>query len=167
MLPERWLQVVVLRRPTSPGRCKPGQRKPPPRIEAFFTTDLTLSLETILAQYRDRWAVEITLRDSYAFDGVGQDQCRKANRIVGANTLRLVFAAARTLWFLEHTRQPGGLSLTRYRPWYRHKCAPSQRDIVWACREALADAGVFPIPRFTPELAENPAKSENTWPLAA
>jgi hypothetical protein len=29
-------------------------------VEAFFTTDLTLSLEAILAQYRERWAVEIT-----------------------------------------------------------------------------------------------------------
>ena len=146
---------------------KPGQRKPRPPVEAFFTTDLSLSLAAILVQYRDRWAVEITLRDSYAFDGVGQDQCRKVARIVGANTLRLVLAAARTLWFLERTDRTGGLALGRYRPWYRQKVAPSQLDIVWACREALHDEGVFPIPRFSPDLAENPQEPENTLPFAA
>ena len=136
---------------------KPGQRKPLPPVEAFFTTDLTLSLDAILAQYRERWAVEITIRDSNAFAGFGQDQCRKRERVVGANTLRLVLAAARTLWFVEHTAQRPALDLSRYRPWYRHKVAPSQLDIVWTWREALQAAGVFPIPRFAPGLAEIPA----------
>jgi len=104
----------VVRRPATPRKRKPGPRNPRPRIEAFFTTDLSLSLEAILEQYRDRWAVEITLRDSYAFDGIGQDQYRE--RIVGANTLRLVLAAARTLWFLDHVRQTGGLPLTLLSP---------------------------------------------------
>jgi hypothetical protein len=157
----------MVRHPATPRKRKPGPRNPRPRIEAFFTTDLSLSLEAILEQYRDRWVVEITLRDSYAFDGIGQDQYRKVERIVGANTLRLVLAAARTLWFLAHVRQTGGLPLTRYRPWYRQKCAPSQRDVVWACREALADAGVFPISHFGPAVAETPAEPENTLPLAA
>jgi len=167
VLPGCLLRMVVVRRPATSGKRKPGQRKPLPRIEAFFTTDLSLSLEAILAQYRDRWAVEITLRDSYTFDGIGQDQCRKVERVVGANTLRVVLAAARTLWFLEQVRQTGGLPLTRYRPWYRHKHAPSQRDIVWACREALAAAGVFPISHFDLAVTEIPAEPETTLPLAA
>jgi hypothetical protein len=102
----------MVRHPATPRKRKPGPRNPRPRIEAFFTTDLSLSLEAILEQYRDRWVVEITLRDSYAFDGIGQDQYRKVERIVGANTLRLVLAAARTLWFLDHVRQTSGLPLT-------------------------------------------------------
>jgi hypothetical protein len=167
VLPGRRIRVVVVRRPATKRARKPGQRKAPPPIEAFFTTDLALSLGAILAQYRDRWAVEITIRDSYAFAGLGQDQCRKVERIVGANTLRLGLAAARTLWFLEHARQAAGIDLCRYRPWYRQKCAPSQLDIVWACREALHEAGVFPILRFTPEVAENHEEPENALPLAA
>ena len=166
VLPGRLLRVVVVRRPT-PTRRQPGQRKPPPPVEAFFTTDLTLSLEAILAQYRERWAVEITLRDSNGYAGFGQDQCRKHERVVGANTLRLVLAAARTLWFVEQASRTVTLDLTRHRPWYRHKQAPSQLDIVWACREALPDAGVFPIPRFAPGLAKIPQEPENTLPLAA
>ena len=167
VLPGRPIRVVVVRRPKTKRVPQPGQRKPPPPIEAFFSTDLTLSLAASLAQYRDRWAVEITIRDTYAFDGLGQDQCRKVTRVVGANTLRLVLAAARTLWFLERTRHAAGVDLGRYRPWYRQKCAPSQRDIVWTCREALAEAGVFPLPRFAPELAENPEEPETPLPLAA
>ena len=145
----------------------PGQRKPLPPVEAFFTTDLTLSLDAILAQYRERWAVEITIRDSNAFAGFGHDQCRKRERVVGANTLRLVLAAARTLWFVEHAARTPALDLQRYRPWYRQKVAPSQLDIVWTWREALQAAGVFPIPRFTHDLAEIPQEPENALPLAA
>jgi hypothetical protein len=167
VLPGRPIRVVVVRRPTGPRPPMPGQRKPLPPVEAFFTTDLTLSLNAILAQYRERWTVEITIRDSNAFTGLGQDQCRKYARVVGANTFRLVLAAARTLWFVEQACRTADLDLTRYRPWYRHKAAPSQLDIVWTWRETLHAAGVFPIPRFAPGLAEITQEPENTLPLAA
>ena len=167
VLPGRVVRVVVVRRRLRLPTRKPGQRKPLPAVEAFFTTDLTLSLEVILAQYRERWAVEITIRDSYAFAGFGHDQCRKRERVVGANTLRLALAAARTLWFVEHTARTPASTLRRYRPWYRRKLAPTQLDIVWTWREALHTAGVFPIPRFAPELAEIQQETENALPLAA
>lgn len=167
VLPGRPVRVVVVRRPPPARARKPGQRKPRPPIEAFFTTDLTLSPQEILQYYRERWAIEITLRDSNAFTGFGQDQCRKVTRVVGANTLRLVLAAARTLWFVEQSSRTATLDLQRYRPWYRQKCAPSQLDVVWACREALHEAGVFPIPRFAPALAEIHQEPENTLLLAA
>jgi Transposase DDE domain len=167
VLPARVIRVVVGRRPMRPRVRKPGQRKPVPPVEAFFTTDLTLSLEALLAQYRERWAVEITIRDSNAFVGFGQAQCRKRERVVGTNTLRLVLAAARTLWFMEHTARTPTLELRRYRPWYRQKITPSQLDIVWTWREALLAAGVFPIPRFARDLAEIQQESENALPLAA
>ena len=161
------MRVVVVRRPATRRTRKPGHHKPPPAVEAFFTTAPTLSLEAILAQYRDRWAVEITIRDSYAFAGRGQDQCRTVKRIVGANTLRLVLVAARTLWFVEHAGQAEACELCRYRPWYRQQCAPSQLYLVWACREAPHEAGVFPIPRFAPDLAANHEEPEIALPLAA
>jgi hypothetical protein len=167
VVPGRLIQVVVVRRPQRHRTRPPGQRKPLPPVEAFFTTDLTLSLEAILAQYRERWAIEITIRDSNALTGFGQDQCRKRERVVGANTLRLVLAAARTLWFVEHTARWPAIELGRYRPWYRHKVAPSQLDIVWTWREGLQAAGVFPIPRFAHDRAENQREAANALPLAA
>lgn len=167
VLPGRAVRVVVVRRSATLRARPPGQHKPPPLVEAFFTTDLTLSLGAILQHYRERWAVEITIRDSSAFAGFGHEQCRKVERVVGANTLRLVLAAARTLWFVEQASRAETLDLQRYRPWYRHKEAPSQLDISWACREVLHEAGVFPIPRFAPDLARIHQEPENALPLAA
>jgi hypothetical protein len=167
VLPGRLIRLVVVRRSLQPRTRKPGQRKPLPPVEAFFPTDLTLSLTALLAQYRERWTVEITIRDSNAFAGFGQDQCRKREQVVGAHTLRLVLAAARTLWFGEYVARIPTIELGRDRPWYRHKVAPSQLDIVWTWRETLRAAGVFPIPRFAPDLAEIQQESENALPLAA
>ncbi len=167
VLPGRLVRVVVLRRPGTRAPKRPGQRKPPPALEAFFTTDLALSAAEIVREYGHRWAVEIAIRDANAFAGLGRDQCRKRERIVGANTLRLVMVAARTLWFLEQVECGTTFHLSCYRPWYRQKEAPSQLDVVWACREALQEAGIFPIPRFTPELTENDEEPEHALPLAA
>ena len=167
VLPGHLVRVVVLRRKSPRATKRPGQRKPPPAIEAFFTTDLTLSAQDILTAYGDRWAVEIAIRDTNAFDGLGRDQCRKRQRIVGANTFRFVMAAARTLWCLDQVERGTTFNLCCYRPWYRQKGAPSQLDVVWACREALHEAGIFPIPRFTPALAENHKEPEHALPLAA
>jgi hypothetical protein len=167
VLPGRLIRVVVLRRETKGASTSAGQRKPPPALEAFFTTELFLSAHDILSEYAERWSVEIEIRDANAFDGLGQDQCRKRQRIMGANTFRLVMAAARTLWFIAQVERGTGVHLCRYRPWYRQKVAPSQLDVVWACREALHEAGVFPIPRFSPDLAENHQESEYALPLAA
>jgi DDE superfamily endonuclease len=167
VLPGRLVRVVVLRRQGTPAPKRPGQRKPPPILEAFFTTDLTLSAEDILHEYGDRWAVEMAIRDANACAGLGQDQCRKRQRIVGAHTFRLVMVAARPLWFIDQVECGTTFNLCCYRPWYRQKVAPSQLDVVWACREALHEAGIFPIPRFTPALAENHEEPAYALPLAA
>ena len=167
VLPGRLIRVVVLRRDSQRATKRSGQKKAPPALEAFFTTDLTLSAQDILTWYSTRWAVEIAIRDANAFDGLGQDQCRKWQRIIGANTFRLSMAAARTLWFVDQVERGMTFTLCHYRPWYRQKEAPSQLDVVWACREALHEAGIFPIPRFAPALAENDEEPEYALPLAA
>ena len=167
VLPGRLIRVVVLRRDATRVTKKPGQRKPLPALEAFFTTDLSLSVNDILREYDDRWAVEIEIRDANAFDGLGQDQCRKRQRIVGANTFRLVMAAARTLWFMDQVERSSEVNLCRYRPWDTPKVAPSQLDVVWACRESLHEAGIFPIPRFVPDLGINDEEPDRALPLAA
>ncbi len=161
------MRAVVVRRAAKRATTQRGQRKPPPPVEPFFTTDLTLSPQDILAEYSKRWAVEIEIRDANAFDGLGQDQCRKRQRVIGANTFRLVLAAARTLWFIAQVDRGTEIPLCRYRPWYRQKVAPSQLDVAEACREALHEVGIFPIPRFVPALAENHEEPENVLPLAA
>ena len=126
-----------------------------------------MSVAAILSHYQDRWAVEIDIRDAHAFYGIAQDQCRKLKHVIGANTLRLIMAATRTLWFIAQSERCGTINLCRFRPWYRQKVAPSQLDVVWACREALHEAGIFPIPRFSPDLNINQQALETTLPSAA
>jgi hypothetical protein len=158
-------------------KCRQGHKKGTPSAESLFLAGwvlvftplapVVLSPQTIMALYRGRWQVEIAIHDSNAFDGLGQDQCRKRQRILGANTFRLVMAAARTLWFIAQVDRGTEVPLCRYRPWYRQKVAPSQLDVAEACREALYEAGIFPIPRFIPALAENQEELDTVLPLAA
>jgi DDE superfamily endonuclease len=170
VLPGRRIRVVVVWRPHRADRTKRqgkkvfGRLKP---LEAFFSTAVGLSPHAILETYADRWAMEIDIRDGHAYYGLAQDQCRKFERMVGANTLRLLLAAARTLWFIVTSAQHADIALQRFRPWYRHKVAPSQFDVVWACREVLQEAGIFPIPRFFTAVAENQQEIDTLEPIAA
>ena len=86
---------------------------------------------------------------------------------MGANTLRLLLAAARTLWCIVSSEQRGDVVLQRCRPWYRQKVAPSQFDVAWACRDVLQEAGIFPIPRFFTAVAENWHEPDTSEPIAA
>ena len=115
----------------------------------------------------DRWAIEIAIRDGHAYYGVAQDQCRKFERIVGANTFRLLMAAARTLWCIVSSEPHADVALQRFRPGYRHKGAPSQFDVAWACRESLQEAGIFPIPRFFTAVAKNQPEIDTSELIAA
>jgi hypothetical protein len=164
------MRVVVVWRPHRQGPKVPNSTKAFGRLkplEAFFSTDVALSAHAILETYEDRWAIEIDIRDGHAYYGVAQDQCRKFERIVGAHTFRLLMAAARTLWFIVSSEQHVNVALQRLRPWYRHKVAPSQLDVAWACREGLQEAGVFPIPRFFTAVAENQPEIDTSELIAA
>ena len=165
--PGRLRRVVVVRRDAKRATLRRGHRKPLPAVEALCTTARSFSAPELLREYGARWAMAIAIRDANAFDGLGQDQCRKRQRIRGATTLRWVMAAARTLWCIAHMDRGTSVPLCRYRPWSRQKAAPSQLDVAEACREALHEAGIFPIPRFTPELAENDEEPQHALPPAA
>jgi len=170
VLPGRPIRVVVVWRPhrvdshSARGPKAFGRLKP---LEAFFSTHVPLTIPALLETYDDRWAIEIDIRDGHAYYGIAQDHCRKYEHIVGANTLRLLLAAARTLWFIGTSTQQADVSLQRCRPWYRQKVAPSQFDVVWACREGLQEAGIFPIPRLFTALAENQPELDASQPIAA
>jgi hypothetical protein len=170
VLPGRLLRVVVVWRPHLDGPAQSKSKKAFGRLkplEAFFSTEVSLSAHTILETYADRWAMEIDIRDGHAYYGIAQDQCRKYTHIVGANTLRLLLAAARTLWFIVTSAQQADIGLQRFRPWYRHKVAPSQFDVAWACREVLQEAGIFPIPRVFTAVAENQQEVDKPKSIAA
>jgi hypothetical protein len=166
VLPGRRIRVVVRRRDGTRATKRPGP-SPPPALAAFCTTALTWSAQDILHAYRARGAVAMAIREAGAVDGLGQAQCRKRQRLLGANPFRLGMAAARTRWFIAPSERGIEGSLCRYRPWDRQTGAPSHLDGVWACREALHQAGIFPLPRFTPDRAEHHEEPADALPLAA
>jgi hypothetical protein len=164
------MRVGVVWRPHLQGPKAPNSPKALGRLkplEAFFSTEVALSAHAIVETYEDRWALEIASRDGHASYGVAQDQCRKVERMVGANTLRVLLAAARTLWCIVTSEQHTAVALQRFRPWSRHKVAPSQFDVAWACRAVLQEAGIFPIPRFFTAVAENQQDIDESKPIAA
>jgi hypothetical protein len=147
--------VVVLRKEHQTSPQKSRKRT----FEAFFTTDLDLTAEEILSEYRQRWSIEIDIRDANAFYGLGQDQCRKYERIVAVNNFRMFLAAARSIWFIKQTENSEHVNLLRFRPWYRQKRYPTQLDVVSAYREALCYQGISPTLRFLQDMNEiNPIK---------
>lgn len=110
VLPGRPIRIVFVWRPHRADRTKATGKKAFGHLtplEAFFRTDVSLSPQAILETYEDRWAIAIDIRDGHAYDGRAQDQCRKFTHIVGANTFRLLMAAARTLWFPGLQRAAG------------------------------------------------------------
>lgn len=142
VLPGKLIKVVMLKRDQPMGRQK--------LLEAFFSTDPSTASEELLAQYAQRWDVEINIRDANAFYGFGQDQCQSYRCIVGVNTFRTLLAACRSLWFVQQADQQGKqpLNLLKNRPWYRKKKHPTQLDVQWWFKEMLTDQAIKPTPAF-------------------
>lgn len=142
VVPDVVLRVVLVRRKAFKHAASKKKRQR--YVEAFFTTDCSLSLEEILWEYQGRWSVEITIWQARQSLGLGQDRCRRYRRIVGINAFRMLIAAAQVLWFAESVSSVRSMDLVRYRPWYVSKQAPSLHDVVWALREQLHAEGISP-----------------------
>jgi hypothetical protein len=135
VMPGVWLRVVILRRGQATKQKK--------HLEAFFTSLLVLEMADVLREYRARWSVEILIREAREHYGLGQDRCRRFERIVGVNGFRLLIGASQVLWFAREVEQHQ-VALCPYQPWYLQKQQPSLHDIVWAVRERLWAEGITP-----------------------
>jgi hypothetical protein len=160
VLPGVVITIVVVKRETVEGSKKK-------EIEAFFTTDLSLELCEILNEYRQRWAVEIHIRDANAFYGFGGDQCRSYRCIVGVNNFRALLAACRSLWFIQQVETKTPLNLLNGRPWYRKKRYPTQLDVYWMFQEACIREGIIPTPAFIEGVPKIQTNRAPTPPAAA
>lgn len=160
VLPKKKIKVVVVKR-TNAQKTK---RK---ELEAFFTTDLSLNPESILAEYRSRWDIEIDIRDANAYYALAKDQCRKYRRIVAINNFRMLLAATRTLFCIQMLQQSKQLNLIRFRPWYRQKKNISQLDIDFMIREILHCQGINPTPCFIQDVHEIINNHQPAKPRAA
>lgn len=138
VMPGVWLHVAIVRRSEENAT---GQKK---ELEAFFTSMLWLDGKAILQEYRGRWSIEILIREAREHYGLGQDRCRKYERIVGVNGFRMLLSACQVLWFAREVEKHEEVALRPYQPWYEQKLKPSLHDITWAVRERLMAAGITP-----------------------
>jgi hypothetical protein len=151
--------TVALRRPVRVVLT----RDPRGRLQdrAYFSTEIGLSAEEILARYSRRWYMEVTFRDAKQLLGIGDPQngwwrrkhgTRRPKPKIGPHPLRNRGrkAVERTLplclltygitiaWYLAHGVPQREVANARSRaPWYRHKRHPSFGDMLGALRREL------------------------------
>lgn len=163
VMPEVWLRVVIVRREQSTGQKN--------ELEAFFTSRCTLEADELLQEYRGRWSIEILIREAKGHYGLGQDRCRRYDRIMGINGLRMLVGACQVLWFARELEQHQEAALRPYQPWYKQKQKPSLHDITWAVRERLMAEGITPTVGIWQSVGGihrlHPEKHANQRPRAA
>lgn len=118
----------------------------PTRELALFTTDLTSSVEQIVARYAGRWSVETAIETAKGPMGVGQarnylEQAVERTVPFGMLTMSLV-----VIWYALHGHHPDDVTDRRVRqPWYTTKTEPSFEDMLAKLRRTIIAA------RFLPE----------------
>lgn len=151
-------------------------RDPKGRIEdrAYFTTDLALSVEELLAGYSRRWALEVAFRDAKQHLGLEDPQNgwwrrhqpeRRRRKKPGPqprgnrgrraveHTVPLAFCAYGLVvaWYLRHGKPERDVQRARTSsPWYRHKTDPSFADMLNAVRREICQAGILAHPALNP-----------------
>jgi hypothetical protein len=108
---------------------------------AFFCTDPTWDVRTILESYAGRWAIEVFFRDAKQLFGFADSPalCEHAVRRV-APLVGLLFSLL-VVWFAEIFLSPVVQVPTR--PWYPHKKGLCFADILRAARRTLAGVDVL------------------------
>ena len=128
---------------------------------AYFTTDLTLKVEDMLAQFARRWEIEVSFRNTKQSLGIQNPQngwWRRAKdtprpkKRPGPNprgrigekainhTLAMAFAthAIVVLWYWQHGNPKKDVAAARAAaPWYRKKIDPSFSDMLAAVRREI------------------------------
>ncbi len=125
-LREAPVRFVVVRDPS-------GRR----RDEAFFCTDLTVSVAFLLTTFAKRWTLEVTFFDCKQSLGFEDPQNQAARAVQRTAPFAAIVYALVVLWAAHQVRAGHALRwLTR--PWYRHKASLSFADLLAAFRQASA-----------------------------
>ncbi|MEM9985392.1 MAG: transposase, partial [Bacteroidota bacterium] len=151
------LIIVVIYRPAWKG--SKSKKRQGAAVQAIFSTQYQSHPHKVIQTYQERWAVEIDIRDAFAFYGLGKAHLRKLKAIEALNQLRIIWAACRTVWFAQNLGQDA-IKLNWLRPWYRKKYQPSQRDIAFELRNEMSAAGLLAIPVLGQGLDKSPANGQ-------
>ncbi len=117
----------------------------------FFTTDIQADPAAVVAEYADRWAIEVTFREVKQHLTPQHPQPWRRSGPSRNVAVGLWLYSTVWLWFLQvgadHHAWP-------HRPWYTRKCSPSFADALAAVRAALWRERLSPAIAAAPEFAK-------------
>ena len=119
----------------------------------FFTTDVTLAPEVVIAQYYGRWSIEDTFRNTKQFLGGQDPQTWKLHGPERAAAFSFMVYALVWIWFIQAKQHKK--SCWPSWPWYRSKATPSFQDALAALRSPLWRSRLLNNSEKTPLLAKN------------
>jgi hypothetical protein len=105
--------------------------------EAFFCTDLTVTVAFLLTTYAKRWTLEVTFFDCKQALGFEDPQNQTARAVQRTAPFAAIVYALVALWAAQQVRA-GHVLRWVTRPWYRHKASLSFADLLAAFRQASA-----------------------------
>lgn len=123
-LREAPIRFVVVRDPS-------GRR----RDEAFFCTDLTVTVVFLLTTFAKRWTLEVTFFDCKQSLGFEDPQSQTVRAVQRTAPFAAVVYALVVLWAAQQIHA-GQVLRWLTRPWYRHKASLSFADLLAAFRQA-------------------------------
>ncbi|MEI6424491.1 MAG: transposase [Lentisphaerota bacterium] len=117
----------------------------------FFTTDVQLAPEVVIAQYSGRWSIEDTFRNTKQFMGGQDPQTWKTNGPERAAAFSFIVYSLTWIWFIQAKKYEKTCWLSL--PWYCSKLTPSFQDALAGLRSVLWHSRILSnsvkIPLFT------------------
>lgn len=141
----RLLRVVVV-------ECTTGQLP----LRVFFSSDATLSVETILETYAGRWGIEVFFRDAKQHLGFADSQARTQAAVLRTAPLIGLLYSTLVIWCADEVYGTA-LATPPLRPWYPHKRGLAFVDVLRAAQRALARCDVLDPRCYSADLRESGA----------
>ena len=107
----------------------------------FFTTDVDLAPEVVIAQYSGRWSIEDTFRNTKQFMGGQDPQTWKLNGPERAAAFAFIVYSLNWIWFIQAKKYK--TTCWPSLPWYRSKSTPSFQDALAGLRSVLWHARIL------------------------
>ena len=101
----------------------------------FFTTDVQLAPDVVIAQYSGRWSIEDTFRNTKQFMGGQDPQTWKINGPERAAAFSFIVYSLTWIWFIQAKKYKK--TCWPSLPWYRSKVTPSFQDALAGLRAVL------------------------------
>jgi hypothetical protein len=102
------------------------------------TTDLTTSVEDLVARYAARWCIEVAFSDARQILGIGQARNRTRQAVHRTAPFGLICLSLVTIWYAATGHAPTDVTERRARShWYTTKTKPSFEDMTIKLRRVI------------------------------